>query len=243
MFKFKLNLHIIGQNFVCFILIYVVSTLIINILIRNYFISLIISFIFSIYANKKYIEYKIIKNKREFLNQFGEFLSSLSTSLLAGRNVYDSFTAAHIEMIKLYGQEARISVELKSIIESYKNGESISRKMMDIGRKSNIEDIENFAQVFSIGSSYGGNIAQIITESKNIINEKIATEREIERLIIQKKYELMLMTLMPFIVVFALEGFSSSSYDNSPSIVITRLFVLVSVFIANRIGKKIIDIR
>jgi len=243
MSNFKSKMNFLKQKFFCYSIIYIASIFMINILLRNYVISSIISIVFSMYASKKFYEYKVIKNKRIFLDQFNEFLNSLSTSLVAGRNIYDSFMSAYTEMVKLYGTDSKIAIELKGVIDSYKNGDAISKKMMEIGNKSEIEDIKDFSQVFAIGSKYGGNLAQIISEAKNIIGEKISIEREIERLIIQKKYELMLMTFMPFLVVLSLKSFGSEVYQSGGIILISRLIVLFNIFLANRIGKKIIDIR
>ena len=47
----------------------------------------------------------------------------------------------------------------------------------------------------------GGNIRQIILETKNVINDKIMVEQDIQTIISGKKNELNIMIIMPLIVV------------------------------------------
>ena len=79
----------------------------------------------------------------------------------------------------------------------------VERLLMDFGRRSGSEDIENFAAVFAAAKRMGGSTADIVRETAVTITSKIDVEREIETAIAAKKYEQKIMSVMPaFIILY-----------------------------------------
>ena len=79
----------------------------------------------------------------------------------------------------------------------------VEKLLVDFGRRSGSEDIENFAAVFAAAKRMGGNTANIVRETANTISSKIDVEREIETSIAAKKYEQKIMSVMPaFIILY-----------------------------------------
>ena len=68
---------------------------------------------------------------------------------------------------------------------------------LGLGERSGIEDIENFAAVFSTAKRSGGDMDKIIQTSARMIGDKIDVRKEIETTLSAKKAEQMIMSLMP----------------------------------------------
>lgn len=187
---------------------------------------------------------KILLNKRKakLIVQFRDMLESISASLGSGRNVTDAFNGALDEMRSQYGTNAVIVDELKIISEGLGNNVNIEVLLQDFADRSYDENIHNFADVFSVANRRGGNIRQIIYETKNVINDKIMVEQDIQTIISGKKNELNIMMIMPLIVV----NMTKSMMGNTSSDMITGFVVKIIAFmmfvIAYIIGVKMMKI-
>src|SRR5699024_12551780 len=81
--------------------------------------------------------------------QFKEAISSLSSSLAAGRSIENSFKEVVTDLYLLYPDpNTYIIREFEIINRRIENGETIERAIQDSGVRSDIEDIMNFATVF-----------------------------------------------------------------------------------------------
>lgn len=146
---------------------------------------------------------RILLNQRKtkLVKQFRDMLEAVSSSLGSGRNVTDSFDGAMKEMTSQYGENVSIVKELAQINEGLANNINIEILLQDFAARSHDENIQNFADVFEVANRRGGNIRQIILETKNVINDKIMVEQDIQTIISGKKNELNIMMVMPLIIV------------------------------------------
>ena len=97
--------------------------------------------------------------------------------------------------------QADIVKELDIILSGLESNVTAEVLLKDFAKRSHNENIQNFADVFSVANRTGGNIRQIVYETKNVINDKINVEQEIQTLISGKKNELNIMMVLPLIVV------------------------------------------
>lgn len=141
------------------------------------------------------------QRKGKLVKQFRDMLEAVSASLGSGRNITDSFQGAMKEMAAQYGGNALIVKELEQINEGLANNINIEILLQDFAARSHDENIQNFADVFEVANRRGGNIRQIILETKNVINDKIMVEQDIQTIISGKKNELNIMMVMPLLVV------------------------------------------
>ena len=148
-----------------------------------------------------------------------------------------------MDMIAQYGDNAEIVRELKIIKSGMDNNMNIEVLLQDFAKRSHNENIQNFADVFSVANRRGGNIRQIIYETKNVISDKIMIEQEIQTLISGKKNELNIMILLPLIVVNQTKAFQGGGGGNGLTGLLIRL-VAFGIFVAAYvIGRKMMDIR
>lgn len=183
------------------------------------------------------------KRKNRLLMQFRDMLESVSSSIGSGRNVKDAFTGAYEDMKNQYGEEADIVAELQIIKSGLYNNINIEAMLQDFARRSHDENIQNFADVFSVANRRGGNIRQIIYETKNVINDKIMIEQEIQTLISGKKNELNIMMVLPLIVVSQTKAMQGDASGDVLFGFLVKMAALGMFAVAYVIGRKMMDIR
>ena len=122
----------------------------------------------------------------------------------------------------------------------------VERLLLDFGRRSGSEDIENFAAVFATAKRMGGNTAGIVRETAVTISSKIDVEREIETAIAAKKYEQKIMSVMPAFIILYMQltspGFLSIMYTTAFGMIVMTACLAVYAG-ALWWGAKIVDIR
>lgn len=183
------------------------------------------------------------KRKNRLLMQFRDMLESVSSSLGSGRNVKDAFTGAYEDMRNQYGEDADIVKELQIIKSGLYNNINIEALLQDFAKRSHDENIQNFADVFSVANRRGGNIRQIIYETKNVINDKIMIEQEIRTLISGKKNELNIMMVLPLIVVSQTKSMQGNASGDIIFSFLVKMAALAMFVIAYIVGRRMMDIR
>lgn len=191
-----------------------------------------------------YNTYMIKKRKRTLLLQFKDLLESLSASYSAGRNTLGAFQDAYKDMLVLFGEEAFISKELELLILGLSNNIIIEDLLTNLAERSELDDIASFAGIFESGNRMGSNIKDIVSQTRDIINDKIEIEMEIETMVTGNKSELYIMTIMPVVIVFALKWLGEESITAmTMTNILTRIAALILIVIAFLLGKKIVDIK
>ncbi|RGZ01878.1 type II secretion system F family protein [Clostridium sp. AM58-1XD] len=185
------------------------------------------------------------KRDRMLAIEFRDMLEAVSTSLGAGKNIVDSFSEAYGDMDGQYGKDSYICRELEAIMIGINNNIRIEDLLMNFGQRSGNEDIQSFADVFTAANRAGGDIREIIFETKNVISDKMAIELEIQTLVSGKKSELNIMIVLPFIVVSQLRGMNNTGGDLGSILIDTGVKILVLILFAGAyiMGQKMIKIR
>lgn len=178
-------------------------------------------------------------------NQFRDFLSALSASLSGGMNVNDSLENAYQDMKIQYSEDAFIVKETGEILLGIKNNIAIEDSLSNFGWRSGVDDISNFASVFSTCYRTGGNLKEVIRRTSDIIGQKIIITQEIETKITSNKLQLNIMCLIPIFIVVMLKSTSAEFADSFASIlgVISVTFSIGLFLLAYKVGNKIMDIR
>lgn len=182
------------------------------------------------------------KRSRTLTLQFKDMLESLSTSIGAGKNVPNAMEDAKKDMENQYGQYSYIFMELYTIIEGIRNGISVEELLVDFGIRSENEDIMNFADVFATANRQGGNMKEIIYETKSMISQKIDIEMEIQTMLSSNKNELNIMLVLPFVVVIATKSFTNAGGFSVVNFLV-KLAALVMFIGAYFLGQKLIEIK
>lgn len=228
------------ERIIGFLVGYVIGFIALQIFFKNIIVSLVIGIIPGILGIR--LNQKRLLEKREdvLLIQFKDLLESLCTSLGSGKNTIDAFTDSYRDLQNQYGDDSYIVQEVLIIIAGVKNNYTIEQMLMNFAERSNMEDIQSFADVFEVTNRLGGNIVQVIDETRNIIVDKVNIQLEIATLISGKKNELNIMIVLPFIVVSQLGSFTESADLVG---ILSKIVALVMFAGAYALGQKMINIK
>lgn len=185
------------------------------------------------------------KMQSDLKRQFRDMLEALVTAFGSGKNVTDAFIAVYDDMANQYGDGGYIVKELYIINTGVNNGFTLEELLQDLGVRSGVEDVINFADVFNISYRQGGNIKATVRNSCVIISDKMAVAEEIETIVSGSKSEQYIMLVMP-IVLIGIIKFSSpdfgSNFATSAGIISTTVGVIM--FVASYfLGTKLLDIK
>lgn len=188
---------------------------------------------------------KIKKQKMKLHYHFKDALSSILTALRAGYSLENAVKEAYRDMQTAYGDRDCITEELKGMCYQMQIQIPVEALFEDLGSRSGIADIETFAGVLQIAKRTGGNLDQILQDTWRTLSEKIETKQEIDAAIAAKRYEQMIMSLMPAAIIVYLQvsfpDMLSSLYHNLTGVVVMTacLVVYAGAWI---LGRKIVNI-
>lgn len=187
----------------------------------------------------------IQKQKSELRTQFKDMLECLTTSLGAGKNVIDSFLSVQGDLAIQYEEQAFILQELKVIISGVQNNQDIEELIYDFGKRSDIQDIMVFANVFKISYRKGGNMKEIIRNTHDILKDKLEIREDIETMVTSNKTEQNVMTCMPIMLIGMIKMMSPEFASNFVSVtgIISTTVAVVMFVVAYYVGSQVLDIK
>lgn len=187
----------------------------------------------------------IYERKKRLNYQFKDALNSLSVAVQAGYSVENAVTACARDLERLYGKDEDIMEEFRYMVSQQHVSVPVEELFLDLGRRSGIEDIENFASVFSTAKRTGGDMSKIIQKVARMLGDKIDVKKEIDATLAAKKSEQMIMSVMPAGIILYLQltspGFLSVLYGNLFGV--CAMSICLGIYaLAYWLGKRIVDI-
>ncbi len=165
--------------------------------------------------------------------EFRDAILSVSTSAKAGYSMENAFVYSYKDMKQLYGASSAICKELSRIEKGLRNNVVLEKLLYDLGERSRSADIREFASVFTVAKRSGGNMTEIMSNTIDLIGDRMDIEKEIDVLISAKRMEARIMEIVPFGIVFyvglANPGFFDPLYHNLPGILLMTICMLVYV--------------
>ena len=181
------------------------------------------------------------RRRKEALKlQFKDAILSAASGLNAGYSVENAFAAALEEMDRLYGKDSMISQELRLILAKTR------MNLGDFARRSGLEDIQSFSEVFLAARKSGGELVRIIARTAEIIAEKIRIQEDIMTATAARRMEQRIMSAIPLLIVFYIELTSPGFFDLLYGTAAGRVVMTVCLGIylgACSLSKRILEIR
>lgn len=212
---------------------------------ENIIMAVLLSAAVAVVAQKPFREFCKKRRLRRLLLQFKDLLEALTSSYSAGLTTPMAFRDAAGEMASLYGEDADIVHELQMINAGLQHNYNIEDLLMNFASRSGLDDVDSFANVFEVCNRKGGNIKQIVADTRSVINDKIEIELEIQTMISGAKNELNIMMVMPFLIMLAMRGLGSTSTGGAAILanLLAKIVALIIFAVAYVIGSKLVDIR
>lgn len=237
--------HFTGKQWIYQVLLYgIIDGMVSTLFYRSFlaFIFFLPGFFFFLKQRKS--DY-ILAGKKELSQQFLTGIQAVSAALAAGYSVENAFEEALEDMGRVFEKEDKIIKEFTYIKNQLKLNNTLENLLLDLAKRSRVEEIENFAEVFSAAKRTGGDLIAIIRNTILCISQKEETKMEIETCLSAKRLEQKIMSGVPFMILIyvgaASPGFLDVMYYNPAGICIMSL-CLVMYVAAYMWGKKIVDI-
>jgi len=149
------------------------------------------------------------RKRREHLEiEFREALHSLKAAMHAGYAAENAIREAGKELVPIYGAEAEIVKEFQYMSNEMDMKIPVEEAWRHFGERSGIKDIRDFALIFRTARRSGGNINEVISNTADIIGEKIQIRQDIQTIVAARKLEWKVMVMIPpGIILYMKAGF------------------------------------
>jgi len=186
-----------------------------------------------------------LKELKKIEQEFMSFIYAVSSILSIGR----SFNRAVVLSIQeLYKENSTCLLrndfdEILILVEANCNPD----ELFDVfANKYCIESMINFSKIIKIALKQGSSLNKVIENTVMMIDVKMDVEKELEVIIAQKKFELIiLLTFLPLIVVY-LKSVSQNFSETMYGTFIGRFVMLCCLciyIVSGLLGKRIVDIQ
>ena len=188
---------------------------------------------------------QLAEKRRDTLRrEFRDMLESLTASLAANSTVRDAFNTAYTDMCMQYSDDALIAKELDQFRRAEQINVTLDVMMDDFAKRSGVEEIEDFNNVFQVCYGPGGNMSRVINQTHDIICERMEVEDEIQAKIHANETELNVIMVAPVLMVALMRSTNATFAQNlaSPTgvaVVTVGLAMFVGAYIW---GQKIIAV-
>lgn len=166
----------------------------------------------------------------QMLRQFSECILSVAGGVKTGYAAENAFLESMKDMEMMYGKEAGILRELQILQRSLKNHVTLERGLQEMGRRTGLEEIDEFAEIFSIAKRNGGSMTEVISLTSYSIRNRAEARKEIHTLLASKRLEQKVMNLMPFLLVLYLQftnpGYFDIFYEDFTGRILMTVFLL-----------------
>lgn len=167
-----------------------------------------LSFVYLKARNKTLME----RRKRMLTEQFRYAMTSLSSSLIAGKSVENAFHEALTDLKALFPHhDVCIIREISLISRRIGNGEPLENALSDFARRSAVDEIAHFTDVFNVCKRTGGDLVEVVRRTSRILNEKLEIQQNISAMLAQKRLEAKMLGMIPFGII-AFLSFSAPDY-------------------------------
>lgn len=193
-----------------------------------------------------YEKKKLLEKRRQLLEtQFKESMMSLASSFSAGYAMENALANSREELAALYGEDGLITREFTHMLKQLRMNQTAEQVLTEFAVRSGLEDIQNFAEIFSVAKRSGGDLSGIMRHTAEVIRDKIQVKEEIRTLTASKQLEQKIMNAIPFFMVLYVEQASPGFFDQMYGTLFGRCLMtgcMVAYGIAAILSKRTLEI-
>ena len=192
---------------------------------------------------RKKQEIKHLKNRLWL--QFRDALAALQVSISAGYSLENGIKETRKDLERIYGKKGEMVLEFHYMEIQLEHGGSVEKLLDSLGRRSGIEDIQNFSQILIQSKKMGGNMRRILQECITSMEEQMDVKKEIQAMLASRRLEQRIMSILPLGIILYLQisspSFLSVLYGNPAGIGVMTLCLGIYIF-AYQWGERLVEI-
>lgn len=167
------------------------------------------------------------KRMRKMRTELQEFFHTLIAALQTGRSMENAFFQGTKDLRTYLGEDTELTEELKRICAAVSVGQPLEKLLLEFADRSTLEELEYFAEVYTIAKRSGGNLIAIMKNTLRMLQERMDVEEEIYTLTTEAQLEFYIMCVIPFAIIVYLRlgagNLLESLYGNTSGIVVMTL--------------------
>ncbi|MDE6406712.1 MAG: type II secretion system F family protein [Lachnospiraceae bacterium] len=211
---------------------------------RSWFACVLLFPVFVLFMREK--KKDMAKKRRQELSlQFKDLVLALSANVKAGYSIENALREAYRDVELLYGVDSPVCLEVRHMLRGLENNVILEKLLYDLGVRSRVPDIMQFADVFLIAKRSGGNLTEILEKTAGVIEQKTETDKEIQLMVGARKMEQKIMNMVPFLIIFYIgttsRGFFDVLYYNPVGVTVMTVCLLF-YGAAYLVSKRIVEI-
>lgn len=144
--------------------------------------------------------------------EFKDAIQILASYLSAGYSIENSLSRTAEELERLGGGRM-MAAEFRELARRVSMNRPVEEGFLELGERSGLEDVDNFAQVFAAAKRRGGDMVEIISHTAGIIRDKVQVQEEIRTMTASKAFEQRVMSAIPFLIVLYIDLTSPGFFD------------------------------
>ena len=158
---------------------------------------------------------KKLKQRRmeKLRGEFKDAILAVASGLNAGYSVENAFAVSLKEMEEIHGSDSMIAQEIRLILRKVRLNLTFEEALGDFAKRSGLDDVKNFSDVFLAARKSGGELMKIIARTAEIIREKIRIQEEILTATASRRMEQKIMSAIPILIVVYIELTSPGFFE------------------------------
>lgn len=171
----------------------------------------------AVFQEKNFARSVMRKRQARLRLQFKEFLDIIAISVSggSGRSMENAVKDSLRELRMVFNEDADIVREIALIVNEYERaGIPMADSFMELGERSDIDDIVSFATIYRTIEGKTSDFGYIIARTRDIIKDKVEITMEIETGITSAKSEAYMMLVLPLVLVVMMSCMGSGLMDS-----------------------------
>lgn len=195
---------------------------------------------------------KVIRKKRgearrrQLGQDFGKALGYMAISVRSGYSAERAIVETARNLEGLLGKKSDMAWEFSYMAFQLRLRVPAEELLLDLGRRSGIEDIRDFAEVFAVAKRLGGNMNEVIGSAAESLEARMEVEQEIETALAARKMEQKIMMAMPCLIIVYMRlgsaGFLDVLYGSAFGALVMTVCLMVYAA-AVMWSRKIVDVK
>lgn len=195
-------------------------------------VALVGGLLIAIPQEKNYAKSVMRKRQNRLRLQFKDFLEIISISVSggSGRSMENAVADSLRELRMIFNEDSDIVREIAMIVDEYEHaGIPMTEGFAELGERSEIDDIVSFATIYRTIEGKTSDFGYIISQTRDIIKEKVEIGMEIETSITSAKSEAYMMLVLPLVLVVVMSSVGSGFMDTLFTTLAGRISATVGV--------------
>lgn len=147
------------------------------------------------------------KKQKKMLHQFIDMHVTLSADLVAGKSLHHAYIdfANRVLQHEVLGY-ACLNREMVHLVHTAETNAAVSMWLSDFASRSGVDMIGLFAETLETCLVHGGDLHEVMRQMVFMMREQAMIEEEMRTLLSGRKYEQFILSMMPLILVYAMQN-------------------------------------